>query len=94
MAAISCSFFFASIPAAWAARVIAWIVWLPPLGHVHGRFFDVSPKAISDLLPRHAEDLGRHAMAVADRPGSVIADPGLDVEAAIGLDHEQAVEPD
>src|SRR6185295_18751932 len=31
---------------------------------------------------------------VADRTGAVIADAGLNVEHAIGLDHEQAVEPD
>ena len=41
-----------------------------------------------DLLPGHAEELGRHAVAVADRSGPVIADPRLDVEPAVRLDHE------
>ena len=39
--------FFASIAAAWAARVIAWIVWLPPEMHVHGRCLAVLPHVMS-----------------------------------------------
>ena len=30
-----------------AARVIAWVVWLPPETQVHGRFFAVLPQVIS-----------------------------------------------
>ena len=37
----------ASAATAYAARVIAWVVWLPPEGHVHGRFFDVLPQVMS-----------------------------------------------
>src|SRR5678816_1001583 len=33
-------------------------------------------------------------MAIADRSGPVIPDPRLDIQLAIGLDHEQTVEPD
>src|SRR5204863_2540847 len=44
--------------------------------------------------PGHSEDLGRHAVAVADRSGTVIADSRLDVEPAVGLDHQKAVESD
>jgi hypothetical protein len=42
-AAISCAFLIASLAAACAARVIAWVVWLPPETQVHGRFIDVLP---------------------------------------------------
>src|SRR5262249_27473111 len=47
-----------------------------------------------DFVPRHANKFRRHTMTVADRPGAVIADPGLNVEPAIRFDHEQAVEAD
>src|SRR2546425_7986729 len=46
-AAISCSFFFASIAAACAARVIACAVCDPPETHVQGRYFDVFPHVTS-----------------------------------------------
>src|SRR5438067_13820794 len=42
-AAISCSFFTASMPAACAARVCACVVWLPPETQLHGRFCPVLP---------------------------------------------------
>src|SRR5215469_11637520 len=47
LAAISCSFALPSIAAAYAARVIACVVWLPPDTQVHGRFFDVLPQVTS-----------------------------------------------
>src|SRR5436190_5813006 len=47
LAAISWSFFFASVDAACAARVIAWVVWLPPCPQVFGTFFDVLPHVTS-----------------------------------------------
>src|ERR1035438_8809110 len=46
-AAISWSFFLASIAVAYAARVIACVVWLPPETQVKGRFFDESPHITS-----------------------------------------------
>ena len=91
-AAISCSFFFASVAAACAARVIACVVWLPPWLQVYGRFFEVLPQVDVDLLPRHAEDFGGDAVDVEHRLGAEIADARLDVHAAVRLDHEQAVE--
>ena len=42
------------------------------------------------LFPGHAEHFGDHAVHVADRLRSEIADAGLDVDPAIGLDDEQA----
>src|SRR5581483_3959724 len=47
LAAISCSFLMPSEAAACAARVCAWMVWLPPDTHDHGRFLDVSPQTRS-----------------------------------------------
>src|SRR5580704_3558196 len=47
LAAISWSFFLASIAAAYAARVIACVVWLPPETQVKGRFFVVLPHTTS-----------------------------------------------
>ena len=41
LAAISCSFFFASLAAASAARVIVCIVSLPPCPQVFGTYFDL-----------------------------------------------------
>ncbi len=34
----------ASVAAAWAARVCAWMVWLPPDTQDHGRLFAVLPQ--------------------------------------------------
>ena len=44
------------------------------------------------FVPGDAEDLGRHAVTVADRLGAVIADSGLDVQTPVRLDDEEAVE--
>jgi hypothetical protein len=49
VAAISWSFRVASIATAWAARVIACVVWLPPETHVNGRCFAVLPHTTSHL---------------------------------------------
>ena len=84
----------ASVAAACAARVIAWIVWLPPETQLHGRFFDVSPQVSSTFLPRHAHHLGGHALAIGERFSAEIADAGLDVHPAVRLDDEEAVETD
>ena len=46
------------------------------------------------LLPRDVEHLGRHAVHVEDRMRAVIADAGLEADAAVRLDDEQAVEAD
>src|SRR6185295_11178727 len=53
----------------------------------------VAPGEI-DLLPRDANHLGRHAVAVAHRLGAEIADARLDRHAAVRLDHEQTVVAD
>ena len=76
-AAISCSFFLASLAAACAARVIACVVWLPPCPQVFGRYFDVLPQVTSHLLPRHAEELRRDAVHVEHRLGAEVADARL-----------------
>ena len=81
----------ASDATACAARVMAWVVWLPPEGQVHGRFFDVLPQVMFALFPGHAEKFGNHAMHVGPGFRSQIADAGLDIDPAIGLDDEQAV---
>ena len=53
----------------------------------------VAPGDIA-FLPRNAEHFSSHAVDVADRLGSEIADAGLDVESAVRLDDEKPVEPD
>ena len=50
----------------------------------------VAPGEIA-LFPRHAEEFRDHAMHVGPGFRPQIADAGLDVDAAIGLDDEQAV---
>ncbi len=44
------------------------------------------------VLPRHPHHLGGHALAVGERFSSEIADSGLDVHLAVGLDDEETVE--
>src|SRR6185295_20137212 len=46
------------------------------------------------LLPRHVEHLGRLSMHVERGVRSEVADPRLELEAAVRLDDEEAVEPD
>ncbi len=45
------------------------------------------------LFPRHAEEFRDHAMHVGPGFRSEIADAGLDVDAAIGLDDKKPIEP-
>ena len=77
-----------------AARVIACVVWLPPETQVHGRFFAELPQVISHFSH------GTPSISAATRWTSLhrfraeIADARLDVDLAIGLDHEKPVETD
>ena len=84
---------FASMPAACAARVIACVVWLPPWPQVFGRFFDgVAPRDVA-LSPSGMPSISAATRwTVEHRFGAEIADARLDRHAAVGLDHEQAVE--
>src|SRR6266853_3413309 len=54
-------------------------------------FRSVAPCNIA-FFPRHTEKLSHHAMHVGPGFGAEIADPGLDINAAIGLDDEETVE--
>src|SRR6516165_1453766 len=53
----------------------------------------VTPRDVA-LLPGNVEHFGDDAMHVDDRVGAEVPDAGLDRQPAIGLDHEEAVEPD
>ena len=46
-------------PAACAARVIAWVVWLPPDTQLHGRFLPVLPQVTSHFSHGMPDHLGR-----------------------------------
>ena len=66
-----------------AARVMAWVVWLPPeMQRPRQILRRVAPGDVA-LLPRHAEHFGGHAVHVADRFGTEVADAGLDANPAI-----------
>src|SRR5580658_5957320 len=81
LAAISWSFFFASIAAACAARDAGE-------RKVLGR---VPPHNIA-LLPRHTENFCARAMHVDHRFCSQVADPGLEGDAPIRFDDQKPVE--
>ena len=53
----------------------------------------VAPRQLA-LLPRHADHFRRDAVHVAHRFGAQVPDAGLDIHPAVGLDDEEAVEPD
>ena len=74
------------MPAAYAARVMACVVWLPPETQVQGRFFAVLPQVMSHFSHGTPEHLGADAMDVNDRLRSQVADSRLDRDPAVGLD--------
>src|SRR5918994_2341771 len=62
-------------------------------GHAAPRemFRRISPGHVR-LFPRHADHFGRDALTVDHRLRAEVADPSLDIEMAVRLDDEQAVE--
>src|SRR3954470_21812289 len=53
----------------------------------------VAPRDL-DLLPRDAHHLGGDTLTIGERFGAEVADAGLHVHLAVGLDDEQAVKAD
>ena len=94
LAAISCSFRFASIAPAWFARVIACVVWLPTERQVQGRPLLVSPQMTSTFSHGMSRTSAATRAQVDHRMRAEVADAGLHVQLAVGPDRHQAVEAD